>query len=84
MSTSEAPLSNIEPGGVADIPSLRKIQETLVEVGDKPQPFIGSREWIGSFEACIILDHLFGVGILCTSVPCDGWYIVMCVYAAGA
>ena len=54
--------SHIAEGGVvADVPSLRKIQEVLVEVGDKPQSFIGSREWIGSFEACIVLDHLFGV-----------------------
>ena len=51
-----------KPGGVAaGVPSLRKIQEILVEVGDKPQYFIGSKEWIGSFEACIVLDHLFGV-----------------------
>ena len=48
-------------GVVASVPSLRKIQEILVEVGDKPQSFIGSKEWIGSFEACIILDHLYGV-----------------------
>ena len=45
------------------VPTLRKIQETLVEVGDKPQSFIGSREWIGSFEACIVLDHLFNVSM---------------------
>jgi hypothetical protein len=45
----------------AGVPSLRKIQEILVEVGDKPQNFVGSKEWIGSFEACIVLDHLFGV-----------------------
>ena len=51
-----------KPGGVAaGVPSLRKIQEILVEVGDKPPYFIGSKEWIGSFEACIVLDHLFGV-----------------------
>ena len=43
------------------VPSLREIQETLVEVGDKPETFVGSREWIGTFEACIVLDHLFGV-----------------------
>ncbi len=43
------------------VPSLRGVQECLVEAGDKPQAFIGSREWIGSFEACLVLDHVYGV-----------------------
>ena len=43
------------------VPSVRGIQETLVEVGDKPAEFAGSREWIGCFEACLVLDHLFSV-----------------------
>lgn len=45
----------------ASVPSLRRIQEVLFEVGDKPQSFVGSQEWIGSYEACIILDHLYCV-----------------------
>ena len=45
----------------ACVPSIRRIQEVLFEVGDKPQSFVGSREWIGSYEACIILDHLYCV-----------------------
>ena len=32
------------------VPSLRKIQETLVQLEDKPKRFVGSRDWIGSFE----------------------------------
>ena len=43
------------------VPSLRSVQEALVEVGDKPAEFVGSREWIGCFEACLVLDHLFSV-----------------------
>ncbi len=43
------------------IPSLAKIQETLVEIGDKPVTFIGSKDWIGTFEAFLILDHLYDV-----------------------
>ena len=43
------------------VPSLRGVQEALVEVGDKPAEFVGSREWIGCFEACLVLDHLFSV-----------------------
>lgn len=46
------------------VPSLRVIQETLVEVGDKPEAFVSSRDWIGTYEACIILDHLFGVSLM--------------------
>lgn len=46
---------------VPSVPSLRGIQEALVELGDKPPQFIDSREWIGSFEACLVLDHFYGV-----------------------
>lgn len=46
------------------VPSLRRVQEVLVEVGDKPHSFLGSHEWIGSYEACVVLDHLFGVSTL--------------------
>ncbi|XP_074615685.1 ufm1-specific protease 1-like [Acropora palmata] len=46
---------------VSKVPSLRQIQQTLVEVGDKPNSFVGSREWIGSFEACLCVDQTFGV-----------------------
>lgn len=48
-----------DPGRV--VPSLQRIQETLVEVGDKPASFVGSREWIGSYEVCIVLDQLYEV-----------------------
>lgn len=43
------------------VPSVEDIQRALVEVGDKPAEFVGSREWIGCFEACLVLDHLFSV-----------------------
>lgn len=46
---------------VSKVPSLRQIQQTLVEVGDKPDSFVGSREWIGSVEACLCVDQIFGV-----------------------
>ena len=32
------------------VPSLRTIQEVLVALEDKEKSFVGSREWIGSFE----------------------------------
>uniref|UniRef100_A0A673ITW9 UFM1-specific peptidase 1 (non-functional) n=1 Tax=Sinocyclocheilus rhinocerous TaxID=307959 RepID=A0A673ITW9_9TELE len=42
-------------------PSLSEIQQTLVEIGDKPDAFLGSREWIGTFEASLVLDQLYDV-----------------------
>ena len=32
------------------VPDIRRIQEVLVTLDDKEQSFVGSREWIGSFE----------------------------------
>ncbi|KAG9346619.1 hypothetical protein JZ751_006930 [Albula glossodonta] len=42
-------------------PSLPKIQQALVSIGDKPCSFLGSREWIGTFEAALVLDHFYDV-----------------------
>ncbi|KAJ8282878.1 hypothetical protein COCON_G00053970 [Conger conger] len=42
-------------------PGLREIQQALVTVGDKPPSFLGSREWIGTFEAALVLDQLYDV-----------------------
>ncbi|CAB3989159.1 probable Ufm1-specific protease 1 [Paramuricea clavata] len=44
-----------------NVPSLSKIQETLVTIGDKPSTFMKSREWIGSFEICLFLDHCYNI-----------------------
>lgn len=44
------------------VPSLQDIQKTLVKMGDKPDSFVGSREWIGCVEACLYMDQTFGVG----------------------
>jgi len=43
------------------VPSINKIQEILVEVEDKDGTFIGSREWIGSFEVSLISLTCIGV-----------------------
>ncbi|GMH35923.1 hypothetical protein BSKO_03791 [Bryopsis sp. KO-2023] len=45
-----------------EIPSHRKIQETLVDIGDKEPAFVGSKEWIGSIEVGFVLEELLGVG----------------------
>ena len=44
-----------------EFPSIRDIQLMLVEMEDKPQSFVGSREWIGSFEVCLIIDKIYDV-----------------------
>uniref|UniRef100_H3CEY8 UFM1-specific peptidase 1 n=2 Tax=Tetraodon nigroviridis TaxID=99883 RepID=H3CEY8_TETNG len=43
------------------IPSLPEIQQALVSMGDKPHSFLGSKEWIGTVEASLVLDHFFHV-----------------------
>jgi len=42
-------------------PSHQVIQETLVKIGDKQKDFIGSRQWIGSFEVQFVLNELLDV-----------------------
>ncbi|XP_063710149.1 probable Ufm1-specific protease 2 [Culicoides brevitarsis] len=43
------------------VPSHREIQKYLVDVGDKPQNFLGSRQWIGSMEVSMCLNHFTNV-----------------------
>lgn len=47
---------------VAPVPSIPGIQKTLVGIGDKPNSFQGSRQWIGSVEVAMVIDQLYGVG----------------------
>lgn len=42
-------------------PSLPEIQQALVTMGDKPGSFSCSREWIGTFEATLVIDYFYGV-----------------------
>ncbi|XP_061816372.2 ufm1-specific protease 1 [Nerophis lumbriciformis] len=42
-------------------PSLQEIQQALVSVMDKPGSFLGSKEWIGTFEASLVLDYIYDV-----------------------
>jgi len=37
------------------------IQKTLVQIGDKQPNFMGSKEWIGSFEVQMVLNEKLGV-----------------------
>ncbi|XP_053315173.1 ufm1-specific protease 2 [Spea bombifrons] len=43
------------------IPTHREIQQALVDVGDKPASFVGSRQWIGSIEVQLVLNQLLGI-----------------------
>jgi len=42
-------------------PTHREIQQCLVDMGDKPASFVGSKQWIGSTEVNYCLSHLLGV-----------------------
>ncbi|XP_020498440.1 inactive Ufm1-specific protease 1 [Labrus bergylta] len=42
-------------------PSLPEIQQALVCMGDKPESFSCSKEWIGTFEASLVLDFFYDV-----------------------
>uniref|UniRef100_A0A2S2NF88 Ufm1-specific protease 2 n=1 Tax=Schizaphis graminum TaxID=13262 RepID=A0A2S2NF88_SCHGA len=41
------------------VPSIRDIQQILVDMGDKSKSFVGSSDWIGSMEVSFVLNaHL--------------------------
>ncbi|KAL3069500.1 hypothetical protein niasHS_018225 [Heterodera schachtii] len=43
------------------IPSHQQIQQCLVDIGDKPSNFVGSKKWIGSLELSFCLETMFGI-----------------------
>lgn len=43
------------------VPGHRDIQQTLVNIGDKPSTFVGSKQWIGAIEISFILDTLLDI-----------------------
>ncbi|KAL7302958.1 hypothetical protein TKK_0004185 [Trichogramma kaykai] len=45
------------------IPTHREIQKCLVDIGDKPSSFIGSKQWIGSTEVGYVLETLEDIPI---------------------
>lgn len=42
-------------------PSHQQIQQTLVDMGDKPAKFVNSKQWIGSVEVSWVLERYLGV-----------------------
>ncbi|XP_046604368.1 ufm1-specific protease 1 isoform X1 [Neodiprion virginianus] len=51
------------------VPSLREVQEILISLEDKESFFLGSRDWIGSFEVCLVIDQRYGVPSKIIHVP---------------
>jgi len=51
------------------VPTHKEIQQALVDAQDKPQKFIGSKQWIGSFEVSMVLDVLLEVP--CNMITCN-------------
>ena len=45
------------------VPSHKEIQKCLVDIGDKPSNFIGSKQWIGSTEVGFVLESLLDVSV---------------------
>ena len=54
-------IKNKEGYSTYTVPSITKIQEILVELQDKPSSFIKSNQWIGTYEAMLILSQLYDV-----------------------
>ncbi len=50
------------------IPMHRDVQQILVDIGDKPASFIGSKEWIGCNESGFVLNQYFGIDFKILSV----------------
>ena len=40
-----------------------------MDTGDKPSSLVGSKQWIGSFEVNVVLNHLIGVSSKILHVP---------------
>ena len=43
------------------VPTIYEIQQILVSIGDKSESFLGSSQWIGSFEVSYVLNTLLGI-----------------------
>lgn len=54
-------------GPLPPAPTHREMQVSLVELGDKPPSFLGSKAWIGAAELGFVLDRLCGVA--CRLIP---------------
>lgn len=51
-------------GSIAPVPSNHRVQEILVEIGDKEKNFLGSKQWIGSVEVCCYAPSMM-ISLVC-------------------
>ncbi|CAH8583476.1 unnamed protein product [Schistosoma bovis] len=45
-----------------DVPTLLEVQNILHEIGDKPRAFVGSHDWIGTYECGLVIQYVTKVG----------------------
>lgn len=43
------------------VPTHTEVQKVLVDIGDKPAAFVGSKQWIGSTEVGYVLNQLYAI-----------------------
>eukprot|EP00939_MAST-03C_sp_MAST-3C-sp1_P004907 g4907.t1 len=51
-------LNHYCPPDLVRVPSHAEIQQALVDMDDKPPPFVGSKQWIGSTEIGYVVERL--------------------------
>ncbi|CAL8097864.1 unnamed protein product [Calicophoron daubneyi] len=56
------------------VPTLRSIQDVLINIGDKPEGFRNSRGWIGAFECGLIIQTLVKHDFRILHIP-DGRFL---------
>ncbi|XP_034650655.1 probable Ufm1-specific protease 1 [Drosophila subobscura] len=59
LQTAISWLINKRSQAAQQVPSIREIQQILIELGDKPASFGGSRDWVGTLEEFYVIDALF-------------------------
>ena len=52
------------------VPTIKNIQEHLIAMEDKEAGFLGSRDWIGSYEVFLVIDFLYNVSWYL-------WYLIL-------
>eukprot|EP00126_Sphaerothecum_destruens_P004316 Sdes_comp18113_c0_seq1m7557 len=53
------------------VPSISEIQAALVQMKDKPTNFVGSKDWIGSIEISLCLEHFCNISCKIIHLPPD-------------
>lgn len=51
------------------MPTIREIQKILINLEDKPKPFLNSHQWIGALEVSYVIDTLYNVPSKILHIP---------------